>query len=266
MRQDNPTTTPEPPAQETWINPSVGAVIIGDEILSGKVTDTNSPFLIDRLHRHGAKLQRLTIVSDDPEDLGREVRACSDTFDIGITSGGIGPTHDDRTMRGIADAFDVPLLRHPRLIDLLRTYGRLGVPINDATLKMAETPKGAFLVETDHFPVVRFRNIFILPGVPEIFRRELAVISRAFRGTPAIVERVVLGCYESDVAEELARVHKSHDLVSVGSYPRNEEGREVVLVTLESQSGAAASAALQDLIRALPEGVVLRVETEAIPT
>jgi molybdopterin-biosynthesis enzyme MoeA-like protein len=79
-----------------------------------------------------------------------------------------------------------------------------------------------------------------------------------------VVERIVLGCYESDVAQDLASVHDRHGLVSVGSYPRDEDGRDVVLVTLESRSGAAAAAALEDLLHRLPAGVVLRVESEGL--
>lgn len=236
---------------------TVGAVIIGDEVLSGKVEDANTPVLIQVLRERGVRLRRLAVVGDEPSAIAEEVRLCSDRYDHVITSGGIGPTHDDRTMEGIARAFHCSVVREPRLVGLIREH--LGDRTNEAALKMAEVPEGARVVEDVRFPLVAFRNIFILPGVPAIFRRKLAVVAGLLEGTPPVTEQVVLGCYESDVAAELSRVEAAHDAVTVGSYPQRRDGRDVVLVTLESDSGQAAAAALRDLLARLPAGVVLQV-------
>ena len=99
--------------------PTVGVVIIGDEILSGKFADENGPYLIERLRELGADLRRLVTISDDLDDIAGEVRRCSEAYDLVVTTGGVGPTHDDRTLIGIARAFSVGLVEHPELLELL---------------------------------------------------------------------------------------------------------------------------------------------------
>jgi len=86
---------------------TAGIIIIGDEILSGKVQDYNSFFMAQELWSHGVRLCRISIIPDDIDQIGEEVRNFSQRFDYVFTSGGIGPTHDDVTIEGISKAFDI---------------------------------------------------------------------------------------------------------------------------------------------------------------
>ena len=77
---------------------TAGIIIIGDEILSGKIQDLNSQFMVKELRLHGIDVRRISVVPDDVQEIASEVKAFSERFDYVFTSGGIGPTHDDVTM------------------------------------------------------------------------------------------------------------------------------------------------------------------------
>ena len=89
--------------------PTAGFLVIGNEILSGKVVDTNSPFLAKELRKIGVDLERILTIPDDIDVIAEETRKMSEAYDYVITSGGIGPTHDDLTMDGVERAFGLPL-------------------------------------------------------------------------------------------------------------------------------------------------------------
>ena len=89
--------------------PTAGILVIGNEILSGKVVDTNSPYLCERLRGLGVDVERIVTIPDVIETIASEVKAMSESFDYVFTSGGIGPTHDDLTIEGVAAAFGRPV-------------------------------------------------------------------------------------------------------------------------------------------------------------
>ena len=123
-----------------------GIVIIGNEILSGKTVDTNSSFLAKELREIGVTLRRSVVIPDELDIITETVRDFHHQFDIVFTSGGVGPTHDDITIEGVARALERKVIRHPVLEGKLRSYLN-GRPANDAYLKMAEAPEGAELIE-----------------------------------------------------------------------------------------------------------------------
>ena len=85
--------------------PTAAILLIGNEILSGKVEDENARYLVRQLRDRGVAVGRIEIVPDDLDDIARSVRALSDRFRWVFTSGGVGPTHDDVTLPAIAAAF-----------------------------------------------------------------------------------------------------------------------------------------------------------------
>lgn len=155
---------------------SAGIVIIGDEILSGKFADENAAFLIHELRALGVDLRRIDMIPDDIADIAATVAAASARFDWVFTSGGVGPTHDDVTMAGVAAAFSTLVARHPDLEAKVR--GHYGATVAEANLRLAETPIGAELLygHDKIWPVVTMRNVHILPGVPPLFRRKFVDI------------------------------------------------------------------------------------------
>src|SRR5262247_2049671 len=102
-------------------NPTAAILLIGNEILSGKVEDENARFLTRELRALGVALRRIEVVPDVTEEIADSVRILSPRFDHVFTSGGVGPTHDDVTLEAVGRAFGMPLVRHPDLETLLRS-------------------------------------------------------------------------------------------------------------------------------------------------
>jgi molybdenum cofactor synthesis domain-containing protein len=242
---------------------TAGIVVIGDEILSGKFADENAQFLIGALASLGVALRRVSVIPDDVDDIADTVRRFSERFDWVFTSGGVGPTHDDMTMAGIARGFDTRVVIHPVLEQVLREHWGASMP--EANLRLAEVPEGAELVAgpagttTARWPVVCYRNVHILPGVPRLFQQKFIDIQERFRTTPATSARMYVDADEGEFADRLTAVALAHPAVKIGSYPRFGETAFRVLLTLESRDREALSAALAGLELALAAWLV-RVE------
>jgi molybdenum cofactor synthesis domain-containing protein len=238
--------------------PTAAAVIIGDELLSGATEDRNSPRLIAFLRAHGVDLKRVTILGDDPEAIAQEVHRAATTFDHVFTSGGVGPTHDDRTIEGVAKAFGCKVVRSPRLEQAIRRL--MGDRVTDAALKMADVPDGTQLWGEDAFPTIRFRNVFVLPGVPELFAQKLALLRHHFHGHPPLMHRIFALDHESDIASTLSTLDQSYPQVKIGSYPQRKNPDYRVMITIESNDLSVLDLALGELQSALGQKRILRVE------
>ena len=172
-------------------NPTAAILLIGNEILSGKVQDENAHFLIRELRALGVALRRIEVVPDVTDEIAESVRTLSPRFDNVFTSGGVGPTHDDVTLAAVGQAFGMPIARHPDLEALLR--GGYADRLHERDLRMADIPVGARLEygpagpRSDArapWPVVVVRNVWVLPGVPSIFRRKFEAVRDLFRAGP----------------------------------------------------------------------------------
>ena len=239
---------------------TAAAVMIGNEILSGKVTDTNSPFLATELRGLGVALKRVAVIPDELDVIAHEVRSCHETYDVVFTSGGVGPTHDDITMEGIARGLGRTVILHPDIESKLRAF--YGDKINRARLKMAEVPEGAELIADVNlnFPTIKVENIYILPGIPEIFRQKFLSLKPRFETTPYCLKVVYTGVGEGTIAEFLDDTLREFPDLMLGSYPKIGDPDYMVKVTLESKDAAYVERALQHLLRVLPEGSVVRTE------
>jgi molybdenum cofactor synthesis domain-containing protein len=240
--------------------PTAGIVIIGDEILSGKFVEENAAFLIGELRALGVDLRRITVIPDDLEDIAATVVAASERFDHVFTSGGVGPTHDDVTMAAIAHAFGTTVTRHPDLEAKVRGYWK--DKLAEANLRLADIPAGAELVygKDEIWPVVCYRNVYIMPGVPTLFRRKFIDIRDRFRAMPVTAARVYVDLDEGELAPHLDAVVRDFGGVRIGSYPRFSERDFKVLVTLEGPDASAVTGAFETLARALGTHVVRREE------
>src|SRR5262245_5825986 len=141
-----------------------GIVVIGNEILSGKTVDSNSAFLARELRKLGVTLKRIAVIPDELDVIEDTIRYFHQQFDVVFTSGGVGPTHDDITIEGVARALGRQVIVHPVLEAKIREY-LSGLTINSAHLKMAEVPEGAELLMEDQlrFPTIKVENIYVLP-------------------------------------------------------------------------------------------------------
>jgi molybdenum cofactor synthesis domain-containing protein len=236
--------------------PTAGIVIIGDEILSGKFVEENAAFLIGELRALGVDLRRIVVVPDDRDDIAEAVLAASRRFDHVFTSGGVGPTHDDITIASIAHAFGVSIERHPELEAKVRAYWK--DKLATANLRLADIPAGSTLVygKDDVWPVVCFANVYILPGVPTLFRRKFVDIRDRFRAEPVTAARLYVDLEEGELAPHLDAVVAAQPTVKLGSYPRFSERDFRVLVTLEGPIFGDVAAAFDALAARLPGHVV----------
>jgi FAD synthetase len=239
---------------------TAGIIIIGNEILSGKVHDSNSFFLVSELRQLGVSVMRISVIPDDVDVIGREAVAFSKEYDYVFTSGGIGPTHDDVTMKGVAKGFGVTLINSAALEGTFRS--RYGGTINEAILKMTEVPEGAGLIELGdkRFPVICFRNIFILPGIPEYLREKFTSIRERFRCASFYMKKIFLNAEESDIASALNAVVEESGEVTFGSYPVLDNPEYRIIVTAESRSEERLAEAMNKLVRRLPAEKIVRVE------
>jgi molybdenum cofactor synthesis domain-containing protein len=236
--------------------PTAGIVIIGDEILSGKFVEENAAFLIGELRSLGVELRRITVIPDDLDDIASTVREFAARFDHVFTSGGVGPTHDDVTIAAIAQGFGTPVTRHPDLEAKVRGYWK--EQLADANLRLADIPAGSDLVYGKDmiWPVVAYRNVYILPGVPTLFRRKFIDIRDRFRAAPVTAARLYVDLEEGELAPHLDAVVAQFANVKIGSYPRFSERDFRVLVTLEGLGAAEVAAAFEALSARIGNGVV----------
>jgi len=235
-------------------------LVIGNEILSGKVRDTNSAFLAVELRKLGVDLERILTIPDEVELIAKETRAMSEAYDFVFTSGGIGPTHDDMTMDGIALAFDRPIELNQAMVDRMQRYS--DKPLNDAMKKMALIPGGAEIIDVGGlwFPVVIVENVHIFPGIPELFEKKFHSIRDRFSGVPFVLRKLYVRESESDIAEILNALLREFPELMLGSYPRINEEHYRVMLTLESRDAAYVDRATETLVGNLPADAVHRIE------
>ncbi len=238
------------------VDATAGIILIGDEILSGKVVDENAAFLTRELRELGVALRRVVVIPDVLDEIGETVRDFSRRFDHVFTSGGVGPTHDDLTMAGVALAFGQKIARHPALEHALRDH--YGAKLQERNLCMADVPEGVHFVPGDNpsWPVLAVENVYILPGIPELFRLKFNAIAERFRGAPFHLRSVFVAADEGHIADQLDRVVMSYPTVQVGSYPRWQASDHRVRVTLEGRDAASVDAATAELVAALGAHVV----------
>jgi molybdenum cofactor synthesis domain-containing protein len=242
------------------VDRTAGVVVIGNEILSGKVTDTNSPFMARELRAIGVTLERITTIPDDVDIIASTVREFSQRFEVVFTSGGVGPTHDDVTMEGVARAFGRKVVRHPELDRRLREY--LGANANEARMRMADTPEGAELISDQRlgFPTIKCENVYILPGIPEILEQKFVALKERFTATPYHLRVVYTRDGEGSIAEHLNATVAKYPELLLGSYPKLGHPEYAVKLTLESKDQAYVEAALAHLLSLLPAEAVVRTE------
>lgn len=235
-------------------------VVIGNEILTGKSPDKNASFLIDELYQLGVSLRRVVIIPDELDTIAQAVRECADLFDYVFTSGGVGPTHDDMTIAGVAMAFDRPVIRHSQLEAMLRGY--FGEGIDEARLRLADMPEGSSLIYDSgmRWPVLATENVFVLPGVPELFRSKFEAMRERFRAEPFFVVTIYTREDEFDIAPRLDQVAAEYSKVEIGSYPNFTSDEYRVKLTIESKEAAAVEQARAALLARLDAAAIVRVE------
>ncbi len=200
---------------------TAAVLIIGDEILSGRTRDTNLGDIARYLATFGVDLAEARTVGDDTTDIVAALDALRTRYDYVITTGGIGPTHDDITADAVAQAFGVELYEHPEILALMTA--RWGGELNAARRRMSRVPVGGSLVKNpvQGPPGFQIGNVFVLAGVPQIMRGMLEDVGPRLRTGAVVIARTVRveGAGEGAIAAPLEALAKAHPDLSLGSYP-----------------------------------------------
>lgn len=231
-------------------------IVIGNEVLSGKIQEDNSQYLVRELRALGTPVAVIHIVPDEVEVIGHFVELEAAQRTHVLTTGGVGPTHDDVTMAGVAHGLGLRLERHPEIEALVRRH-YVGL-VNEAALKLADLPAGAQLLYDGglRIPQVRLRNVWIFPGDPDLLREKFQAVRRHFAGRPFHLRQLHTEVEEIQIAALLIEAERRHPGVLVGSYPRYDPSGPKVKLTVEGRDEAAVRGAADYIAAGLPPGTL----------
>ncbi len=207
--------------------PTACVLIIGDEILSGRTQDANLRYFATRLAEVGVRLKEARVIPDDADVIVDTLNKVRARYSYVITTGGIGPTHDDITAACVARAFGRKIIRHAEVEKRMTAY--FGDRLNEARLKMAEVPDGPDVSliesETTIAPGIRIENVFVLAGIPSIAHAMFEVLVPQLKGgAPMLSGNVGAAVREGDIAAGLTAIQNKYPSVAIGSYPSMRGG------------------------------------------
>ncbi|XP_076035899.1 FAD synthase-like [Oratosquilla oratoria] len=254
--------------------PTAGIVVIGDEILKGQTQDTNTHFLAKKLHSFGVKLCRVSIIPDDLTTISEEVAKFSKQYTFVITSGGIGPTHDDITFEGVAAAFGEKVKPHPDIVAFIKEWFKTD-DLSSPAMKMAHVPESAVLHYGEDkikgiksvYPVVSVRNVTIFPGVPHLLQRGFDLLGKTLFYRPGVgfhVRKLFLAEDEVAFATTLNETVKEFPNVAFGSYPKLFHSYYKTKITMEAFEPRLVEEAEAALRRKIGKDAIIEYNPDTI--
>ena len=250
------------PERETTLVDTVrnaAALVIGNELLSGKIHEQNVVALARSLRALGIVLRRVVFIPDEVDLIEKEVRSLSSEFDVVFTSGGVGPTHDDVTIAAVAKAFGQAVETDETTAQMIREH--FGDALKPGHLLMARVPAGCQLVADEgKWPTILMHNVWVLPGVPEIFRMRLRAIKQHLAGgKPFVCREVYTNLDEGNLVPMLNEIVETFPSVDVGSYPKWNDPSYRTKLTFDGLDHDAVESAFEAFLAMLPPGEPQRV-------
>lgn len=234
---------------------SAALIIIGNEILSGRTQDSNTPWIAERMTERGIVLGEVRIISDEEEQIIHAVNELRRRYDYVFTTGGIGPTHDDITAASVAKAFGLPLVRNDVAHNMLEQhYG--AEELTPPRAKMALIPQGATLIPNPVTAAPGFiiGNVHVMAGVPRIMQVMMEHIMSGIKaGQPILSNSISCTLPESAVAEGLGELAIRYPDVQIGSYPHYRGGILGLSLVMRSTKPDLLERATEDLIMLIRE-------------
>ena len=231
-------------------------LLIGDELLRGQTQDANLAHIAGRLDAQGIRTAEARIVADNAEDILAALNALRNRYDYVLTTGGIGPTHDDITADVVAQAFGVEISHNDEAVRRLEAhYAGSEYSLNESRLRMARIPHGARLIDNpvSAAPGFMIGNVVVMAGVPDIMQAMLEHAITFLQGGTSEERRVVrvyLG--EGDLAAPLRKLQSDWKEVRIGCYPSFCDGKSGgVRIVLCSNDAAALEGAFDGLLKLL---------------
>ena len=267
---------------------TAGIIIIGDEITKGKVADTNSHYIAQKLYALGVDVHKISIIPDQMDVIAEEVALFSKKFTHVVTAGGIGPTHDDITYQAIAHGLQQRLILLPELVELIKAHFKIPPPLDydplnppmfpcdvetssfNPALKMALVPASSQLhhaVGLSVFPMVQVNNVYVMPGIPQYMKRCCRHLETLARNPDRtfLSSEIYMQADEVRLAPILnATVKEFGSHVSFGSYPVIGHSYYRTKLTMESTDPAKLDAAHQHLSADLPADCIVPYDPKAI--
>ncbi|MDF1588436.1 MAG: molybdopterin-binding protein [Gammaproteobacteria bacterium] len=204
---------------------NIGALIIGDELLSGKRQDRHFNHMQSVLAKRGLELSWTVIIGDEPEQLQRFLRFTMASNDLVFSFGGIGATPDDRTRQTVAKVAEVPLCPHPEAVALIEhEYGELAYPNR---ILMANLPEGSRIIPNtiNRVPGFSFENHHFMPGFPEMawpmVEWVLDTLYRDLRNLAPSVEQIIFvyNARESELLDVMTQIVQQFPELRLSSLP-----------------------------------------------
>jgi len=223
-------------------------LVIGNEVLSGRTREANAYLAAQQLFERGCKLAEIAVIPDVDTAIVSTLNRLRKQFDAVITSGGIGPTHDDITMESVARAFEVDLIEHRLIVQAMQEYyGNEG--LNDGRRRMTRVPATASLIRCEKTiaPGVLIDNVYVLAGVPDIFASQLDSILDDFGTVPYQRREIEVALPESLFAAGLSTIQAQFDDVEIGSYPGRCGPEPCGKICLSSQNPDRLQQAVDDV-------------------
>ena len=232
---------------------NAAVIVIGNEILSGRTQDKNVAHIALTLNEVGVRLAEVRVMPDIENEIVDAVNTLRAKFDYVFTTGGIGPTHDDITAECVAKAFGRKLIRHPEAYRrLVERYEQSDMELNEARLRMANTPEDATLIDNpiSTAPGFRVENVFVMAGVPSIMRAMLDGVKDGLVGGQPVRARTVLcNLGEGTVAEPLGGLQIDFPDIDIGSYPQYSRGQFRVSLVMRGTNPETLDACVEAVIR-----------------
>ncbi|MCT4558359.1 MAG: molybdopterin-binding protein [Pelagimonas sp.] len=237
-------------------NPTAAMLVIGDEILSGRTRDANMHHLAQAFTKHGIDLKEVRVISDDADAIVGAINALRAAYDMVVTSGGIGPTHDDITADCVARAFGVPIdVRDDARALLQAHYDRQGSEFNQARQRMARIPDGAVLIDNpvSIAPGFSMENVHVMAGVPTVFQAMVASLLPSLTGgAPILSQSLRIERGEGEIASPLGDLAARYPELSFGSYPFQHNGVYGANIVIRGTDGAQIDHAMAELSQLFP--------------
>ena len=230
-------------------------VVIGEEILSGRTKDANTPYIAAHLANAGIALREVRVVADIEAEIAGAVNALRQRYAYVLTTGGIGPTHDDVTTDAIGLAFNVPVATNEEAVAAMRLQYR-PEDLTPTRLRMARIPEGAALIHNavSRAPGYMIENVIVMAGIPGVMQVMLdEVMPCLAKGRPLQARAVRVSAPESEVATPLAALQTAYADVQMGSYPFFEHRRYGTYLVLRSVDDDRLDEALEALWRLIAE-------------
>jgi molybdenum cofactor synthesis domain-containing protein len=216
----------------------VAIVTVGDELLAGDTVNTNAAWLAAELTERGVSVERVTTLPDRVADIARVVNEYHAEYDAVLVTGGLGPTHDDLTMEGVAAAFGREVEESEAALAWLTEQG--GYAAGDLAEGTTQLPAGARMLPNDEgvAPGAVVESVYVLPGVPAEMKAMFARVAEEFVGEQTYSETVATPEPESTLLDRIAGVQDEFD-VTVGSYPGEHVRLKVTATDPETARSAA---------------------------